>query len=110
MRDRPLGLSLLLLTAASVAAPEPRPLTLDEVLRVAREHNRDLRAAREHLIQSGTDVERARAALLPTLNVQGKYTINEPPVVLDFGGPSADLQAASARGTQDAIMDLYAQT
>src|SRR5207302_8263690 len=79
---------LLLLVLADLAPraalAEPRRLTLDDVIKIARDGNRDLAAAREHLKQVALDIDRARAVLLPTAALQGKYTINYPEVSLNF--------------------------
>src|SRR5439155_15210858 len=96
----------LLAGLAPIAAhAEPRPLTLDEALRSARDHNRDLKAAREHLKQAAVDIDRARALLLPVLNLQGKYTINYPEVTVDFSGLTAPFTVFG-----NALQDLYMQT
>lgn len=63
-------------------APNQRMLTIEEALVIADKQSRDLLAARERLRGSYADVERARAALLPTVTVQGKLTLNEPEVSL----------------------------
>jgi outer membrane protein TolC len=69
------------------------PLTLEAALALAREHNRDLSAARARLDQSRSAIEQARAALLPSAVAQGKYTHNNKQVEIDlgaFGGGDAD--------------------
>lgn len=107
--------AFLTLTAATADAQTPpaRNVKLDEVLKAARDYNRDLRAAREHLVQVGADIDRAWAALLPTAVVQGKYTFNYPEIVVNFIGQSSTLQAnvskASGTATAEAIKDLYAK-
>ena len=79
--------------AISTAQPEPKPesvaatsrtLTIEDALKLGESQNRDLAAARARLKGSHADVERAMAALLPTLNVQGRLTINEPEVKVPF--------------------------
>jgi len=60
-------------------------MTLDEALALARNHNRDLRGARERIAMAQAGVEEARAALLPQVGVQGKYTHNYKEVDFDFG-------------------------
>jgi outer membrane protein TolC len=65
----------LVMAGAGVGRAD-RSLTLDDALGLARAHNRDLRAAREHIAVASAGVEQARAALLPTLAVQGRYTHN----------------------------------
>src|SRR5207244_6706023 len=79
------GLVLLIsLLAAPAALAEPRPLKLEEALRLARDGNRDLAAIREHLKQVAVDIDRAWAPLLPTVNAQGKYTHNNIEIPVDF--------------------------
>lgn len=70
-------LAIVLVTAPASAE---RTLTLDEVLRLARENNRDLQAARARLGGAEAGIEQARAALMPTVNAQGKYSHNIPEV------------------------------
>ncbi|HEU4733594.1 MAG TPA: TolC family protein [Kofleriaceae bacterium] len=72
----------LLLAGANLAHAD-RSLTLDEALGLARGHNRDLRAARERIAVARAGVEQARAALLPTAQVQGRYTHNNKEVDFD---------------------------
>ncbi len=74
----------------SVAEQQPstatttRTITISDALKLGQEQNRDLAAARARLTGAHADVERAMAALLPTLNVQGRMTINEPEVKVPF--------------------------
>ena len=70
--------------SASVPAPVPalRALSLDEALQLAGRNNRDLQAARERLRGAYSDVEKALAALLPTVTAQARLTINAPEVAL----------------------------
>ncbi|HEV7558752.1 MAG TPA: TolC family protein [Kofleriaceae bacterium] len=78
-----------------------RTLTLDEAVALARAHNRDLRAGRARLEQAEAGVAQARAALLPTVTGQGKYTHNYKEVDLDiseFSAPTTGL-AETIRGT-----------
>jgi len=70
--------------ASTGSARADRRLTLDDALRLARAHNRDLTAARARLGQAAAAVEQARAALLPTAVAQGKYTHNYKQVEIDF--------------------------
>jgi len=66
------------------AARADRRLTLDDALRLAREHNRDLRWARARLAEADAAVALARSALLPTAAAQGKYTHNYKQVEIDI--------------------------
>jgi outer membrane protein, multidrug efflux system len=72
----------LILTTAS-AAHADRSITLDDALALARAHNRDLRAARERIVEADAGVAQARAALFPTIAAQGKYTHNYKEVDFD---------------------------
>jgi outer membrane protein TolC len=90
-----------LVGASSGLAQADRTLTLDEALSLARAHNRDLRAARERVAAAEAGVEQARAALLPTVTAQGKYTHNYKQVDFDAAAlaqPTFALGAA-IRGT-----------
>jgi outer membrane protein TolC len=69
----------------SGAAFADRNLTLDDALALARTQNRDLRIGRARLLAAESGVALARAALLPTLAAQGKYTHNYKEVDLDIG-------------------------
>jgi len=73
-------LTLLLLSANALAAE--RSLGLDEALALARKSNHDLAAAQARLDQAQAGVEQARAALLPQLNGQARYTHNYKAVEL----------------------------
>jgi outer membrane protein TolC len=78
---------------SSVSAQAETALTVDAALGLAREHNKDLGAARARLEASAAAIDQARAALLPTLVAQGKYTHNNKEVVIDLGAinPNATL-------------------
>jgi outer membrane protein len=86
---RPSALACALLLASAGLTHADRTLTLDDALGLARAHNRDLRAARERLAEAAAGVEQARAALLPTLFAQGKYTHNYKEVDFDAGALAA---------------------
>ncbi len=78
----------LVMAGAGVGRAD-RSLTLDDALGLARAHNRDLRAARERIAIANAGVEQARAALLPTLAVQGRYTHNYKQVDFDAAALAA---------------------
>lgn len=94
---------------ATIAEDDPgagqKPLSLVDALELATKNNRDLQAARERFRGSYSDVERAMAALLPTLNLQGKMTINEPVVSLSLD-QSASVFTSAVQSAQ--ILDLQA--
>ena len=97
-RYRAGALFAALVVASAGAARADRTITLDDALALARTHNRDLRAARERLAAANAGVEQARAALLPTIAAQGKYTHNYKEVDFDAGA-----LAAPTFGLADAI-------
>jgi outer membrane protein TolC len=79
-----------------------RSITLDDALAMARVHNRDLRAARERVVEAEAGVAQARAALLPTVSAQGKYTRNYKEVDFDaiaFSQPTFDVANAIQTAT-----------
>ncbi len=103
---------LFLATSAATSAEPPkitRKLTLSDAIKAADENSLDLMQARARLEQSGTGIQAARAALLPTIALQGKYTHNSYAVEL----PATEF-ADSALQVGDALVsvsdDLYAQT
>jgi len=92
---------VLILTTAGRAGAE-RNLTLDDALALARAHNRDLRAARERIVEADAGVAEAWAALLPTVSAQGKYTHNYKEVDFDVNSllaPTFDVASAIAGTT-----------
>ena len=94
------------------------PLTLDQALALGEKNNRDLLAARARLRGAHADVERALAALLPTVTAQGKFTYNYPEVSFDLGqilGASGAMSAsamgaAAAPATASGAIALTPQT
>lgn len=94
---------LILATAGRTWAD--RSLSLDDALALARAHNRDLRAARERVVEAEAGVAEARAALLPTVSSQGKYTRNYKEVDFDaiaFSQPTFDIADAIRMTTPSA--------
>lgn len=98
------ALGALILTSAAPARAD-RSITLDEALALARTHNRDLRAAREQVVEADAGVEQARGALLPTIAAQGKYTHNYKEVDFD-----AAALLAPTFGIADAIRGTTTNT
>jgi outer membrane protein TolC len=90
---RPLALATLLAAAlalpalarAEAAASEPRALTMDEALAMAKRANKNLVVERARLAQAHTNIEQAWAALFPVVSAQGKYTRNYKNATLNFG-------------------------
>ncbi|HVZ35519.1 MAG TPA: TolC family protein [Polyangiaceae bacterium] len=76
---------ILAIVLASAPAGAETVLTVDAAMALAREHNRDLAAARAHLDATQAAVDQARAALLPTLAAQGRFTHNNKQVGIDLG-------------------------
>jgi outer membrane protein TolC len=64
------------LARAQTASPEPRPLTMDEALAMAKRANKNLVVERARLAQAHTNIEQAWSALFPVVTAQGKYTRN----------------------------------
>lgn len=84
--------------AGASGAHAERRLTLADALQLAREHNRDLRAARARLALADAAVAQARAALLPTAAARGRYTHNYKQVELAImpGAPPVVIQQGEA--------------
>jgi outer membrane protein TolC len=96
-RYRSSALAGALILSAAGRASADRSITLDEALALARTHNRDLRVARERVVEADAGVAQARAALLPTVSSQGKYTRNYKEVDFDaiaFSQPTFDVAEA----------------
>ena len=110
---KPAAGAIAALLVLSSTARADRDLSLDETLTLARQNNRDLKAAREALAQIQVVVEQARAQLLPTVAVTGKYTFNYPDATLDaktFAGASLGLAEAAKVGaspTQALALQAY---
>lgn len=101
-RSSVLAGALILSTAGSGWAD--RSITLDDALALARVHNRDLRAARERVVEAEAGVAQARAALLPTVSAQGRYTRNYKEVDFDaiaFAQPTFDIANAIQMATDN---------
>jgi outer membrane protein TolC len=91
--------AVLLVLAPSAHAQ--RVLALDEALALAKQNNRDLKAARESIAQVQVAVEQARAQLLPTVAAQGKYTFNKP---------SAELPVSAFAGGTTSLAQIISDT
>jgi len=95
--------------AAAQSSPSTRRLTFEQALELADAKSFDLAQARARLAQTETQVATARASLLPTAALQGKYTHNSYPVELTASELSGTaLQVGDALVT--ATNDLYAKT
>jgi outer membrane protein, multidrug efflux system len=99
-----------LLLATTGLAHADRSLTLADALGLARSHNRDLRGARERIAIANAEVAQVRAALLPTVAVQGKYTHNYKEVDFDIGALAAPTFAIAdaIRGTTTNVAEAAA--
>ena len=105
--------AVAVLTMLATPAHAERALTLDETLKLARDNNRDLKAARENLALVQATVETVRAQLLPTVAAQGKYTYNYPSAVLDakLFSTATDTLASTLQATSgDPIQKAALQT
>ncbi|HET7506242.1 MAG TPA: TolC family protein [Kofleriaceae bacterium] len=105
-----------LLLAGATPARADRSLTLDDAIGLARNHNRDLRAARERMAIAKAGVEQARAALLPTAAVQGRYAHNNKEVDFDAGllaqptfGLADAIKSSSGNAAEAAAIDAFEQ-
>jgi outer membrane protein TolC len=73
-----------------------RTLTLPSAFELAVQANLDLSAAKQHLDQSALQVRSAFSALLPQVNLQGKYTHNYKEASLSFPKiPGADFPSGT---------------
>lgn len=94
-----------LVVASTGLARADRVLTLEDALGIARNNNRDLRGARERVVIAHEGIEQARAALMPQVSVEGKYTHNYKQVPFDFNTllkPTYDLANAITRTSTNA--------
>jgi outer membrane protein TolC len=82
-------MGLLLALAAPVRAE--RAISLDEALKLARDRNKDLKAAHARIDQAAAGITQAYVALLPLVTASGKYTHNYKEVTLDLAGSNAAL-------------------
>ncbi len=67
-------------TAAAEEAPEG-PLTLEELIRLALDHNPDLESARYRVARAEAMLARARAEFFPTLTLSENYSVSDNPVM-----------------------------
>lgn len=88
------------------AAATERALTFDDAMTLSLKNNRDIQAARERLRGTHSDVEKALAALMPTLTASGKLTINEPEVSLGFPDSSGQVISGALQSAQIADLQL----
>lgn len=90
MRTRFYAVLSTLFATALLASPvaAQRSLTLNDVLQLARQNNRDLQAARARLAGAEAAIEQAHTAFMPTVVAMGKYTRNTPEV--SFMGPKGE--------------------
>jgi outer membrane protein TolC len=109
-KHAPIVAALMLL---STPARAERSLSLDEALQLARENNRDLKAAREGVALVQATLETIRAQLLPTVTAQGKFTYNYPSAVLDpktFNAGTDALASVLQSTATDPIQQAALQT
>ncbi len=70
---------------AETAGRQPRALTMEEALAMAKRANKNLVVERARLAQAHTNIEQAWAALFPVVTAQGKFTRNYKNATLNFG-------------------------
>ena len=68
------GTILLLVLTVSISAEQHSPLTLDDSLQIAKQNNLTVQAAEQRLESAASQINIARAALLPRLVANGNYT------------------------------------
>ena len=68
------GAFLICLLAFAASAQEPRVLTLEESLEIAKESNLTVQTAEQNLKTAAAQVRAARAGLLPRITANGDYT------------------------------------
>lgn len=68
------GIFLLLLIDLAVVAQEPRIVTLEESIEIAKQSNLTLQTAEQNLEAAEAQVRAARAGMLPKLTASGNYT------------------------------------
>jgi outer membrane protein TolC len=86
-----------------------RILTLSDAFTLGAQNNLDLSAARTHLEQSALLVRQAFSALLPQVNLQGKYTHNYREVTFTLpGAPASEAPITIQRGNAlDSSLQFY---
>lgn len=89
-----------LLTTASVARAEPRPLTLDQAIALAVDHSPELTQARAAAAGAAARVDGARARRLPSLRVDAHAELYPEPYQIDFGGAPFTLHDQTTSMTQ----------
>jgi outer membrane protein TolC len=107
--------ALALVSAAVLATvhadPAAAPLTLDQVIEMAKKNNHSLVVDRAKVLEAQTAVDQAWTVLFPTVAVQGKYTRNNvgvafPNILASVGGtggtPAASTGAAGMGGAASA--------
>lgn len=87
--------ALLSPSFVNAQSSEPRTITLEEALKLARKNNRNLAVERTKLLQAQIGIEQAWAAFFPTVAAQGKYTHNYRQVELGFAGTPLLLQPSN---------------
>ncbi|HEX3902188.1 MAG TPA: TolC family protein [Polyangia bacterium] len=94
------------LARAEAATAEPRPLTMEEALAMAKRANKNLVVERARLAQAHTNIEQAWSALFPVVTAQGKYTRNYKNATLDFGALLMGLGFTPTPGASNGSYDI----
>ena len=95
---------LLLLWSFTLSAEEPKTLTLEDSLQIARQTNLSIQTTQERVKSAEAQVRAARAGLLPnvSLNSSYRYAKDLPKSVLEasgaFGPPGAEPEMAPLSG------------
>ncbi len=71
---RAVGIIALAFLGSFVVIAQPRHVTLDEAIRIAAEHNRELEIARLEMEKADYRVNEAYGTALPTISAAGTYT------------------------------------
>jgi outer membrane protein len=91
----------------------PRTVTLEEAVRVALSHSREIRLAGKDLQISGEERVKAGAGRLPRIDAYGDFTaLSEPPSILFSGVPvqTADQNVYHARITAEQVLYDFGRT
>ncbi len=106
--------SIALLVVTAAVAPSPsmanEVVTLQDALRAAENHSTDLAIAREQKVQTDTLRGQAFALVMPKVQLQGSYTINQYDISFDmaegfsaFESAFGDIYTRLGWATQDAF-------
>jgi outer membrane protein TolC len=97
---------LACLVGPGAAAAASEPLTLDAAIGIALEHNRTLRSSAHATAGAAAAARATVGTFLPRIDLAGKYTRINEPIVIDLGDLrtamiGADIATLQASGTTD---------